>query len=77
MHFEEILASLIQERDRLDRAIQALQGTKRRGRPPKNLLLADGAVSSGAPAKRTFSAAARKKMAAAQKKRWAAKKEAQ
>ena len=37
MSTEEIIALLITERDKLNRAIEALQGPgKRRGRPPKN-----------------------------------------
>ena len=73
MQTEQIVALLIQERDRLSRAIEALQGSaKRRGRPPKNPL---AAAYVAAPRKRRpFSAATRKKMAAAQKKRWAAVK---
>jgi hypothetical protein len=36
MATEHILALLVQERDKLNRAIEALSGpTKRRGRPPK------------------------------------------
>lgn len=39
MATEQIIAALIAERDRLNRAIEALQGpVKRRGRPPKNPL---------------------------------------
>ena len=35
---ENVVALLIAERDRLNNAIEALQGpVKRRGRPPKNL----------------------------------------
>jgi hypothetical protein len=80
MPTEHILALLIQERDKLNRAIEALQGGGARlGRPsksPENSEFA-GRASSGEPIKkRHVSAAARKKMAAAQKKRWAAKKAA-
>ena len=70
MPTEQILQLLIQERDRLTRAIEALQGTKRRGRPPKN--------PEAAPTikkRKPFSAATRRRMALAQKKRWAALKE--
>ena len=80
MSIEQILALLIAERDRLNRAIEALQGqAKRRGRPPKALsvgaLVSSESVSQ--PKKRKgFSAATRRKMALAQKKRWAAKKAA-
>ncbi len=59
MPTEHILALLIAERDRLNRAIEALQGpTKRLG-------------SDTPKKKRHVSATARRKMAAAQKKRWA------
>jgi len=38
MPTDQILALLVAERDRLNRAIEALQGpVKRRGRPPKSL----------------------------------------
>jgi hypothetical protein len=55
MHTEEIVAMLVAERDRLSRAIEALQGpTKRRGRPPKNAVESftapSGADSESAPA---------------------------
>jgi hypothetical protein len=74
MSTEHILSLLIQERDRLNRAIEALQGpAKRRGRPSKDL----GGFARATPKKRkAFSAATRKKMALAQKKRWAALKTA-
>jgi hypothetical protein len=77
MATEHILILLIQERDKLDRAIEALQGaTKRRGRPPKDAIAVMGnEAGHGAPKKRKpLSAAVRKRMAAAQKKRWAEKK---
>ena len=66
MATEQIVALLIQERDRLNRAIEALQGpVKRQGRPSKN-------PSAEAPKKRRISAATRRKMALGQKRRWAA-----
>jgi hypothetical protein len=74
MPTEHIISLLIQERDRLNRAIEALGSpVSRRGRPPKNSVapaLGDGE----SPVKRTFSTATRRKMARAQKKRWAALK---
>jgi hypothetical protein len=80
MPTDHILALLIQERDKLNRAIEALQGAeKRRGKAAKNAETNEpgGWVSSGkTPKKRHVSAAARKKMSAAQKKRWAASKAA-
>jgi hypothetical protein len=66
MTTEEILAFLITERDKLNTAIQALQG--------KGGGISGGGVkpkTAGTPT-RKFSAAARKRMALAQKKRWAA-----
>lgn len=75
MPTEHILALLIQERDKLNRAIEVLQGTKRRGRPPKNLtaVVANG---SEPPVKRarTFSAAQRKQQAERMKAYWAKKR---
>jgi hypothetical protein len=59
MPTEQIVALLLAERDKLNRAIEALAGpAKRRGRPPKNPL----AVAAVAPAKR------RKRRTAAQRK---------
>ena len=80
MPTDHIVALLIAERDKLNRAIEALQGTtlKRRGRPPKKPVGMEIGTplpvdAAAAPKKkRHVSAAARKKMAAAQKKRWAA-----
>jgi hypothetical protein len=81
---EQIVALLTAERDKLNRAIEALSGPiKRRGRPPRNpLAIAASAhvpVKAAAPAKRkgrTFSAAQRKAAAERMRLRWAAKKKA-
>ena len=75
MPTDHIVSLLIAERDKLIRAIEALQGAaKRRGRPPKAL---SAIAVPAAPKKRKgFSAATKRKMAAAQKKRWAAIKAA-
>jgi hypothetical protein len=76
METAQIVALLLAERDKLSRAIEALQGPKRRGRPPKNLL----AVATPAPAKRKrrrFTAAQRKAQGARMKAFWAAKKKAE
>lgn len=77
MNVTEIVQQLRDERSRLDAAIQALEGVggaapKRRGRPPgtKN----NSTRASGAPKRRTMSAAARKRVADAMRKRWAAAK---
>jgi hypothetical protein len=93
MATEHIVQLLIQERDKLSRAIEALQGSapaKRRGRPPKKPVASavtlpsvvstemPEAAEAERPKKRKgFSAATKRKMALAQKKRWAAKKAAQ
>lgn len=75
MPIEHILALLIAERDRLSRAIDALQGpTKRRGRPPgsgKQATVGPPRVAAPARRKRILSAAGRKAIVAALKKRWA------
>jgi hypothetical protein len=71
---DQIVRLLIAERDKLNRAIEALQGSaaKRPGRPPGsvNTKSADAKVAI-APAKRTMSAAGRRRIAEAARKRWA------
>lgn len=78
MPSEHIVALLIVERDKLNRAIDALQGpTKRRGRPPKNpLALNLVALVAAAPSqkRRTWSAAHRKAQAAKMRAYWAKRK---
>jgi hypothetical protein len=85
MPIEHIVALLIQERDKLNRAIEALQGPlRRRGRPPKALatLKSPGESASGAktqPIKRgktTVWSAARKKAHIARMKAYWAKRKA-
>jgi hypothetical protein len=76
MPTEHILSLLISERDKLNRAIEALgEPVKRRGRPPKNTFV----VTSNAaePSKRrTFTPAQRRKQAARMKAFWTAKRKA-
>jgi hypothetical protein len=73
MPTEHIIALLIAERDKLNRAIEALQGSaKRRGRPPKNPMAATPVVSITPKKKR--SAAQRKAQAERMKAYWAAKR---
>jgi hypothetical protein len=72
MSTENIVQLLITERDRLNRAIDALQSaTARRGRPP-------GSGSKAAPGRkrgrRGMSAAARKAQSARMKAYWAARR---
>lgn len=72
MDTQSIIAELEAERNRLDEAIAALQGGRRRpGRPPMR------APSTGARrGPRRLSAAARRKISEAAKKRWAKAKAA-
>jgi hypothetical protein len=65
MPTEHILSLLVAERDRLNRAIEALRGAgKRRGRPAANSSASVPAASAAAPAKQRK----RKPMTPAQKK---------
>jgi hypothetical protein len=83
MPTDQILFLLIQERDKLNRAIEVLQGpTKRRGRPPKNSLTAatSAASETAQPAKkqrRKFTAAQRAAASERMRQQWAAKKKAE
>jgi hypothetical protein len=70
MATEHILSLLILERDKLNKAIEALQGSKR-------VVKAQGGmneIGNASKKRKPVSAAVRKRMAAAQKKRWAEKK---
>ena len=70
MPTEEIVALLVAERDRLSRAIEALQGPqKRRGRPPKNPDAGSGVETRGRRKGRT--AAQRKAQAERMRAYWA------
>ncbi len=71
MDITSIVAQLKEERDRLDQAITALEGsstTARRGRPPKP------SQPAGRRGARHMSAAARARIAAAKKAWWAKQK---
>jgi len=74
MPTEQIIALLTQERDRLNRAIEALQGTKRRGRPPKNQLASVDGASPAPATRKSRSAASRKAQAKRMKEYWAKRK---
>jgi|HubBroStandDraft_1064217.scaffolds.fasta_scaffold398385_1 hypothetical protein len=81
MPTDHILALLIAERDKLNRAIEALSGLANgRGRPPKKALAAapsaapPPAASAPAKKKRHFSAAQRAAAAERMRQRWAAKR---
>ena len=77
MNTTEIVQQLRAERDRLDAAIQALEGVggggsgKRRGRPPGS---GTKSASATKTKRRGMSAAARKRIAESMRKRWAAAK---
>jgi len=77
MPTDQILSLLVAERDKLNRAIEALRGpTKRIGRPPKNPLAAAAAPQPKKHGRR-FSAAQRKAASERMRQRWAAKRKAQ
>jgi hypothetical protein len=75
MPTDHIVALLIAERDKLNRAIEALQGpAKRRGRPPKNPAAALVPQAPPTPAKRPRRTAAQRKVQAERMKAYWAKK---
>jgi hypothetical protein len=82
MEISQIVALLVSERDRLNSAIEALEGaTTRNGRPPKNAAPQEDRIDSettAAPAprkkRRKFSAAQRQAASERMRKRWAAKR---
>jgi len=70
----DILTILVEERDKIDRAIAALQeNKKRRGRPPGKL---SKKTTPAKLRKRAMSAAARKRVSARMRAYWAARKKA-
>jgi hypothetical protein len=74
MPTEHIISLLIAERDKLNRAIETLQGSaKRRGRPPKDQS-PTAALETPAPKKKRRTAAQRKAQAERMKAYWAAKR---
>jgi hypothetical protein len=78
MPTDHIVALLIAERDKLDRAIEALQGARRRGRPPKNPLAVMASTSAPPPNghKGGMTAAARKAQSRRMKAYWKKRKSA-
>ena len=76
MPTDQIVALLVAERDRLNRAIEALQGpAKRRGRPPKSLAAASVApVPTTKGRKRRMGKAARDTQSKRMKAYWARRK---
>jgi len=75
MSMEHIIALLISERDKLNRAIEALgTSVKRRGRPPKNPLTAITALAKTPRKRRSLSPAKRKAQSERMKAYWAARR---
>ncbi len=74
MDIQNILSDLKRERDRLDRAISALEGPRgrRRGRPAGST--SSSSASSSSRPRRHMSAAARKRISEMMKQRWAERK---
>ncbi len=69
MNLQQIVAELKAERDRLDRAIAAVNGIstpRRRGRPPKT-----AQIAARPKRRRRLSAEGRKRISEAAKRRWA------
>lgn len=79
MPTDQILALLVAERDKLNKAIEALGGpTKRMGRPPKTSVAVPGpAAPTPKKKRRKFSAAQREAAAERMRQRWATKKKAE
>jgi hypothetical protein len=80
MPTDHIIALLIEERDKLNRAIEALQGAPTHAvRTQKNSAAADVPLRGAAPAKqkrRSFTPAQRRQQAERMRQYWAAKKAA-
>jgi hypothetical protein len=74
MNTSTILAELRGERDRINRAIAALETLESAAAPakPGKKAPAVAVVKAGVPKRRTMSASARKRISDAAKKRWAA-----
>jgi hypothetical protein len=70
MDIQQILADLRSERDRIDAAIRALEGTGRFGRGPGRPV----GSGKGGKKRRTMSPAARKRISEMMKLRWAERK---
>jgi len=76
MDIQSILTDLKRERDRLNSAIAALEGSgpRRRGRPAGSGASSGAAASSSRRPRRHMSAAARKRISEMMKQRWAERK---
>ena len=79
MNIESILAELISERDRLDRAIAALQGDAQLGRAQRSVSVSTtrpNQLPKATPARKRggLTPEGRKRLSDAMKKRWAERK---
>jgi len=77
MNTDQIVALLIAERDRLNAAIEALQGpTKRLGRPPKNAAVVSSQTTAPITTgkRRSWSAASKKAQTQRMKAYWKKRK---
>ena len=74
MDIQQILSDLKTERDRIDAAIRALEGTGKSGRGPGRPVGSGKGSSAGGRKRRTMSAAARKRISEMMKLRWAERK---
>jgi len=72
----QIVALLIAERDKLNRAIQALSSEKRRGRPPKNAVALAAPAAAPKRKGRTFTAEQREAARQRMHKMWAKRRKA-
>lgn len=74
MDIQQIVADLKSERDRIDAAIRALEGTRKSGRGPGRPVGSGKRSSTAGRRRRTMSPAARKRISEMMKLRWAERK---
>ena len=70
----DVLALLIEERDRLNEAIAVLGGPRRRGRPPASAEKANNPVATAKRGRKKMSPAQRQAVSERMKKYWAKRK---
>jgi hypothetical protein len=71
MTSEQILALLIEERDRVNAALESLRGPAKRG-PARQATQIEAVTTAPVKKKRYITASGKRRMAEAQKRRWAA-----
>ena len=72
----DILALLIEERDRLNEAITVLGGPRRRGRPRADAKKANNPAATAKPGRKMMSPTQRKAVSERMKKSWAKRRRA-